>query len=766
MAKRSPHFHNVPTVSIKSNYIVDGNLDLNGVLKLTGKLVINGEEVIPGSGGSVSITAGEGIKVEGSKVSIDKGYIDAVVENSLKDTNTSIENLSQRIENIEQNGSSNKVLEEKIETLENTLKDLETNIEGFVSKEELSEAVEELSNRIDTLAHFTVRVESELPEILIENSIYLIPSDDTENSYIEYIAYKNSDGEIVAELIGSTKIDLSDYVTKDQIANLVTTSTLEETVSTINTQLETLIQATEECKARKHHVIVDELPPKEEADDRLLYLVRNYRTTEDVYDEFVFNTSTNKFERVGIDASLYTKKSEFDALSKDLTGYKISTDDYLTDIDIRLSNLEKNSGTSTPGTGGSSCDCGDRLTTCENRLNTVENEISDLWNNKVSKTEFDELKKDVEDLKNNGTGGSGEGSDSCDCDLTQIESDIETLKSNVSDLTSSLDNKVSSEQLTSVVATTKIELEAKINTLGTSIDTEIESIKGRLSALEESNPESPEAPSLDDYVKGEELEEILNKYAKKETVSSLTSRVGVNETKINNLIARVTALEENSSVAPPDSGDEEPEEKPETSGFEYGKSYNSLGELIDDISNLEEGKIYSVTDKNTIEEYILNNGEVVQVSGGFNMQVSGDIEDTTAVSPMRDKIENGEIMYNMPELVNGDFLFKGCDNLKIFVSDTPSLTTARQMFYNCVNLETFCGVLSLLEDGTDMFVGCKLDEESILNIVDSINDFGQDGETRIITIGYNPESIIDGSIEDYTEEFSQKGWTVEWDARS
>ena len=742
MAKRSPHFHNVPTVSIKSNYIVDGNLDLNGVLKLTGKLIVNGEEVIPGAGGDMSVTAGDGINIVGSKISINKDYVEDIVEKSIKDTdsrveyltseitniNSEVENLSERIAEIEQNGIPSKVLEEKVETLENTLKDLESNIEGFVSNDELSEALEEISNRIDSLAHFTVRVESELPETLIENSIYLIPSGDTENSYIEYIAYKNSDGEIVTELIGSTKIDLSNYVTKDQIANLVTTSTLEETVSTINTQLEVLTQATEECKARKHHVIVSELPPKEEADDRLLYLVRNYKTTEDVYDEFVFNTSTNKFERVGIDASLYTKKSEFDALSKDLTGYKITTDDYLVDVENRLTNLEKNSDGSTPGTGGS-CDCGERL-------DVIEGEISDLWNSKASKTDFNNLSTkvtsiegEIENIKNaieNGGGGS------CDCDLTEIESKINTLETSTS-------------------------------ASFASVSSEIENIKGRLTTLEEANPESPETPSLDEYVKTEDLEGILNDYAKKETVTPLSSRVSVNEAKINSLIARVTALEENSPDTPPDSGDEEPE----ISGFEYGESYLSLGELIDNISNLEEGKVYSVTDKNTIEEYILKDGEVVQVSGGFNMQVSGDIEDTTAVSPMRDKIDaNGEIMYNMPELVNGDFLFKGCDNLKIFVSDTPSLTTARQMFYNCVNLETFCGVLSLLEDGTDMFVGCKLDEESILNIVDSINDFGQDGETRIITIGYNPESIIDGSIEDYTEEFSQKGWTVEWDARS
>ena len=719
MAKRSPHFHNVPTVSIKSNYIVDGNLDLNGVLKLTGKLVINGEEVIPGSGGSVSITAGEGVKVDGTKISIDKKYIEDVVENTIQETESKIENLttdidalSQRIENIEQNGSSNKVLEEKVETLENTIRDLESNIGGFVSKDELSEAVEEISNRIDSLAHFTVRVESELPETLIENSIYLIPSEDgDEDFYTEYITYKNSEGEIVSELIGSTKIDLSDYVTKDQLSNLAT----KEEIETINSRLDELTQATEECKARKHHVIVSELPPKEEADDRLLYLLRNYHGDKESYDEFVFNPSKWEYERVGVDASLYAKQIEVD----ELRGYINTNDGILVQIEERLTYLEKNAGgSSNPGSGGSSCDCGDRL-------NVIESEISDLWNNKIGKTDFNNLSSKVTDIEqeianiknsiNNGEtgGGSGEGGSSCNCDLTQIESEIETLKTDVSSLSSSIENKVSAEDLTSAVTSTKIELEAKINTLETSVDaslasvgSDIESIKRRLSLLEEANPDIPSNPEIP--------------------------------------------------------GDEEEE----TPSFEYGKSYETLGKLIDDISSLEEGKVYSVTDKNTIEEYILKDGEIVQVSGGFNMQVSGDMDDETAVSPMRDKIENGEIMYNMPELVNGDFLFKGCDNLKVFVSDTPSLITARQMFYKCVNLETFCGVLSLLEDGTDMFVGCKLDEESILNIVDSINDFGQDGETRIITIGYNPESIIDGSIEDYTEEFSQKGWTVEWDARS
>lgn len=205
-------------------------------------------------------------------------------------------------------------------------------------------------------------------------------------------------------------------------------------------------------------------------------------------------------------------------------------------------------------------------------------------------------------------------------------------------------------------------------------------------------------------------------------------------------------------------------------GYSYGNSYKSLKELYADKNNLREKVIYSVTDKNTIEEYIIKNGEIVQVSGGFNMQVSGTVseEGNDDVSSKCEELidENGEINYNMTELVNGDFLFKGCEKLKVFVSDTPSLTTARQMFYKCVNLETFCGVLSMLEDGYGMFGGCKLDEESILNIVDSINEFeslvNETGEERNITIGYNSDLIDGGLIEEFTAEFNQKGWTVDW----
>jgi hypothetical protein len=71
--------------------------------------------------------------------------------------------------------------------------------------------------------------------------------------------------------------------------------------------------------------------------------------------------------------------------------------------------------------------------------------------------------------------------------------------------------------------------------------------------------------------------------------------------------------------------------------------------------------------------------------------------------------------------------------------------------------------LSSLEDGEQMFAGCKLDEESILNIVDSINDYGQDGVDRKITIGFNSDILEEDYLEEeFGSEFIQKGWTVEW----
>ena len=90
----------------------------------------------------------------------------------------------------------------------------------------------------------------------------------------------------------------------------------------------------------------------------------------------------------------------------------------------------------------------------------------------------------------------------------------------------------------------------------------------------------------------------------------------------------------------------------------------------------------------------------------------------------------------------------------------PNLVSGVQMFYG-TSLEHFCGSLYSLEDGTHMFSkGCKLDKESVYNIIDGIKN--HTSGTHRIDIGYDSTQISKEFINEISIEFSDKNWTVMW----
>jgi hypothetical protein len=202
-------------------------------------------------------------------------------------------------------------------------------------------------------------------------------------------------------------------------------------------------------------------------------------------------------------------------------------------------------------------------------------------------------------------------------------------------------------------------------------------------------------------------------------------------------------------------------------GIRKGSSFSTFNDLYDaySIKNLKNNTIYDVTDKGTIEQYLYSSDEngkdtLRQISGNFNMVVSDPGE---GKSNCMLELNNGILHYNLPELVIGDYLFKGWTELNSFISDTPSLTSGKQMFKN-TSLTTFCGELSALEEGEEMFgTGVKLDYDSILNIVDSIKDVNDIRGIHRIHIGYNSadsDFIAEKNL--LTSELSNKGWDVIW----
>lgn len=60
---------------------------------------------------------------------------------------------------------------------------------------------------------------------ITKNTIYLVKASSSDpalsGSYIEYIAYVKKDGTVATEKIGSTKLELSDYYTKDEVDDLI-----------------------------------------------------------------------------------------------------------------------------------------------------------------------------------------------------------------------------------------------------------------------------------------------------------------------------------------------------------------------------------------------------------------------------------------------------------------------------------------------------------------------------------------------------------------
>jgi hypothetical protein len=204
-----------------------------------------------------------------------------------------------------------------------------------------------------------------------------------------------------------------------------------------------------------------------------------------------------------------------------------------------------------------------------------------------------------------------------------------------------------------------------------------------------------------------------------------------------------------------------------TGGIKKGTSFASFASLHQAYESnlLEVDTIYDVTDKGTTEQYIFSkdaNGiaSLHQISGNFNMIVS---DPGAGRSTCTLELKDGVLRYNLPELVIGDYLFKGWTEMTSFISDTPSLTSGKQMFKN-TSLTTFCGELSALENAEEMFgAGVKLDYNSVLCIVDSIKDVSDMGSSRNIHIGYNSsDSELVSEKDSLTSEFANKGWNVIW----
>lgn len=191
-------------------------------------------------------------------------------------------------------------------------------------------------------------------------------------------------------------------------------------------------------------------------------------------------------------------------------------------------------------------------------------------------------------------------------------------------------------------------------------------------------------------------------------------------------------------------------------GLKAGATFKSLDELSNQLDVLEEKTIYSVKDKGTLEQYIIDKGALLQISGNTNVIVNDPGLYDPSVCPV--DTTSGIVNYSLSELTNGDFFFKNHTELHTFIGDIPYLTSGKEMFWN-TSLTTFRGELSNLTEGYGMFgKGCKLDYDSILYIVDSLSSVS----SAKIHIGYDSTQLSDAEKDAFTAELEEKGWTVTW----
>lgn len=96
---------------------------------------------------------------------------------------------------------------------------------------------------------------------------------------------------------------------------------------------------------------------------------------------------------------------------------------------------------------------------------------------------------------------------------------------------------------------------------------------------------------------------------------------------------------------------------------------------------------------------------------------------------------------SMNALKSGCGMFGNVYSLKLFSSETPNLIDGSGMFSSCNSLSSFTSNLNSLVAGQDMFSYCKLDAESVMYILYTINDIT---EKSIIS-----DQLEEGWVDEY-----------------
>lgn len=113
---------------------------------------------------------------------------------------------------------------------------------------------------------------------------------------------------------------------------------------------------------------------------------------------------------------------------------------------------------------------------------------------------------------------------------------------------------------------------------------------------------------------------------------------------------------------------------------------------------------------------------------------------------------------DLPALTRGVNMFSGCTQLTSYEGDTPAMTVSDNMFAGCSKLTHWQGSLESLYSARNMFTECKLDLESVQNIVNALPNVS-DGH---VSIGVDSTKVTQEKQDAANAIIVGKGWTVTW----
>ena len=91
-------------------------------------------------------------------------------------------------------------------------------------------------------------------------------------------------------------------------------------------------------------------------------------------------------------------------------------------------------------------------------------------------------------------------------------------------------------------------------------------------------------------------------------------------------------------------------------------------------------------------------------------------------------------------------MFYNCAALTTFDGDLSSLVNGRAMFA-ATPLTSFSGDLSSLVDGYNMFMGCKLNKESVTNIINCLKNSNTCSEAASLKLGIDASLKTDKELQ-------------------